>query len=304
MRLKWHSFCTREFRYNLIFRTMKKLVFLLVFILLSKISYACDCEGTNPIMDFYSSVYVFEGKIVSKIYSENKLTYKITFEISKHYKKGDAPHTLEFELESESDYTGIWTSCDWSANLNEEWIVYAYMYKDRLVFSGICSNSRVLNSRGNHNPTQLREQKLLNNANSFNIEGYIYEDEIGFNYCENRTPIDSILLNGTVKDYTDHKTINNKKITILAFLIDTDGNLVSVHPLHGITKKRDSLFQLITSVENSNNISLTEFEEDAIQLMSQVKKWDVKKHKQTGVCVPYLKYKRIYYDLKTTQWSI
>jgi len=184
---------------------MKKRILTIVTILISTLTYACSCDSINPIIEFYASEYVFEGKIISKIYAKDSLTYKVTFDISKHYKKGDFPKTLEFDLTSEGEVTGLWTSCDWNAKNNQNWLVYVHKYNGNLSFSRICSNSQVID----HRPISLVEQKMLDNGNSFNIEDYIFEHESGFNHCKNITDIKSILEKGKVKNNKIQSTLLN-----------------------------------------------------------------------------------------------
>lgn len=271
---------------------MKKQILTILTTLISAYTFACVCDEINPIMEFYSSEYVFEGKIVSKVYAKDSLTYKVIFEISKHYKDGDFPKRLEFSLAAEEKYTGQATSCDYSANKNEKWLVYAQRYKGNLTFSGICSNSEVIDDR----PIGLREQKILDNANSFKIEDYIFEYESGFNYCINVTDINSILEKGKIKEYKNPTTLLN-------ILVDSNGNLKSVTRRRELIKKKDSIFNLIIGIEDANRKPITEFEKDAIELISQVKKWEVKKHEKTGVNVSYIRHIWVYYDSKTNKWS-
>ncbi|GAL81333.1 hypothetical protein JCM19274_2409 [Algibacter lectus] len=271
---------------------MKKRILTILSILISTLTFACDCVVYNPILEFYSSEYVFEGEIISKIYAKDSLTYKVTFDISKHYKNGDFPKTLEFDVTAEEEYTGQWTSCDWSAKKNQKWLVYAYKYNGNLTFSGMCSNSKIINNR----PIGLREQKMLDNGNSFKIENYIFEYESEFNYCINVTDIKSILEDGKIKEY-------KKPITLLNVLIDSNGNLISITRQRELIRKKDSIFNLTTGIEDANRKPITEFEKDAIELISQVKKWEVKKYKKTGINVPYLRHIWVSYDLKTNKWS-
>ena len=70
-----------------------------------------------------------------------------------------------------------------------------------------------------------------------------------------------------------------------------------------LIRKKDSIFNLTTEIEETNRKPITEFEKDAIELISQVKKWEIKKHEQTGINVPYIRHIWIYYDLKTNKWS-
>ncbi len=271
---------------------MKKLILTLFASFISALSFACDCNYINPALEFYSSKYVFEGKIISKVYAKDSLTYKVTFDIYKHYKNGNYPKTLDFELTSEGKYTGLWNSCDWSADKNENWLVYAYMYEGELTFSGMCSNSKNIDEL----PISIIDQRLLDNGNSFKIEDYIFENEFGFNYCVNITDIKSILDKGKIKDYKNSTTILNLSI-------DSNGNLKSVEKQSALIRKNHPVFDLITDIEYSNKEPVSEFEKDAIELIRQVEKWEIKKHKKTGVPVPYIRHIWVYYDEKTTKWS-
>jgi hypothetical protein len=271
---------------------MKKRILTILTILISALTFACSCDEINPIIEYYSSEYVFEGKIISKVYAKDSLTYKVTFDISKHYKNGGFPKRLEFDVTAEGEYTGEWTSCDWDAKKNQNWLVYAYKYKGNLTFSGICSNSKVTDYR----PIGLREQKMLDNGNSFKIENYIFEYESGFNYCENITDINSTLEKGKIKDY-------KKQTTLLNVSIDSNGNLKSVTRQRELIRKKDSIFNLTIEIGDANRKAITEFEKDAIELIGQFKKWEIKKHEQTEINVPYIRHIWVYYDLKTNKWS-
>lgn len=89
---------------------MKKRILTILTILISALTFACSCDEMNPIIEYYSQEYVFAGKIISKFYAKDSLTYKVTFDILKHYKNGDFPKTLEFDVTAEGEYTGEWTS--------------------------------------------------------------------------------------------------------------------------------------------------------------------------------------------------
>lgn len=271
---------------------MKKRILTILTILISALTFACDCDDINPILEFYSSEYVFEGKIISKVYANDSLTYKVTFDISKHYKKGDLPKTLEFDVTAEGKYTGQWTSCDWRANKNQTWLVYAYKYKGNLTFSGMCSNSKVIDYR----PISLREQKMLDNGNSFELENYIYQFEHNFNYTKPISNIDSILKTGKIKDY-------ERPFTWLKLYIDKNGNLNSVTTHIGYQIKTDSIFNLPTEFKIKLRKPLTEFEKDAIELVKRIPKWEIKKHKKTNIAVPYIRHLTIEFDKEKKEWK-
>ncbi len=269
-----------------------KTIGLLFFLLLSAKAVACDCELYNEALEFYSSEYVFEGKIISKVYAKDSLTYTVTFDITKHYKKGATPKTLAFKVSSEGEYRGYWTSCDWSANLGERWLVYAYTHNNTLYFNGMCSNSRRIDRR----QISQREQTLLNNGNAFRINDYIYEHENEFNNCKNRTDIDPILAAA--------KTNNYKSQTASIYvLVDTKGDLQSVYVRSRLRRKWDSRFNLISAITESDKTPLTEFESAALELIKQVKKWEIKSHQGTGISVSYLRHIWVHYDAISRRWS-
>ncbi|MEJ8757392.1 hypothetical protein WG947_10315 [Pontibacter sp. H259] len=119
---------------------MKKLLLLLL--LLPSYTFACDCDPPSVALEFVHAKYVFWGTVVEKEYARDSLTYTVTFTIDRHFKKNkDKPKTLKFTEKSEGKITGHYTSCDYSVNKGEKWLVYANNYKDALVFDDICSNS-------------------------------------------------------------------------------------------------------------------------------------------------------------------
>ena len=183
---------------------------------------ACSCDIPKPILEFQSAEYVFEGKVISKTYASDSLNYTVKFEIFKHYKKSDNPKFLEFTLKSEYEYTGIWTSCDWSVDNNEKWLVYAYYWKDKLTFGYNCSNSKRLTSRS----TSKNEQQVLNNANEFEIDKYIFTELDGnFTNAKPKIDLDSILKKtDTIKKI--RKLIEGKTI----FVIGSGPSLSSAIP--------------------------------------------------------------------------
>ena len=269
-----------------------KTLSLLFLLLLSTKAMACSCAEVNPVLEFYSSTYVFEGKIISKVYAKDSLTYTVTFDITKHYKKGATPKTLAFKVSSERKYRGYWTSCDWKANLGERWLVYAYTRNNTLYFNGMCSNSRRIDRR----EISQREQRQLTNGNAFRINDYIYEHENEFNYCKNVTKINPILAKGKSKNFKTQGIL-------LYVLVDPKGNLQSVFRSTRLIRKRDSLFNLLTEVTALKNTPMPEFDYEALELIKQVKKWDIKSHEDTGISVSYLRHIWVYYDAISRRWS-
>lgn len=272
---------------------MKKRIITILTILFSTFTFACSCDIPKPILEFQSAEYVFQGKVISKIYAKDSLTYTVTFKISKHYKKSDNPATLEFTFKSEEKYTGEWTSCDWAVNNDENWLVYADYWNEKLTFGYFCSNSKPLERKS----ISQNEQKILDNGNSFKLENYIYEIEYGFIYKKKPiSNIDSVLKTGKNKNY-------EKPYTWLKLYIDKKGNLNTVTTNNGFVFKRDSIFNLITELKINLRKPLTEFEKDAIELVKKVPKWEIKKHKKKNIPVPYIRHLSIEYDKEKKEWK-
>ncbi len=270
---------------------MKKNKLLVITLLLISLkSFSCDCIDNNPALEFYASKYVFSGTIISKVYAKDSLTYNVQFEISKHYKTGDSPKKLEFTLGSEGMYTGSWTSCDWNANMYEQWLVYAYEYKGKLRFSGMCSNSQLLGR------VSSREQKMLDNATSFNINDFVFRYERDFNYTKPISDIDAIINNGKIMEYS-------KPYVSFDLLINKKGKLRAISRPDYLLPKKDTIFNLGIYQKVKKFKPKTEFEKEALKLVKQFKKWEIKKHEQTGASVRYIKYVSISFDLKKKKWK-
>lgn len=272
---------------------MKKITFTLIISLLFTKAFACSCTVPKPALEFYSAQYVFEGKVISKVYASDSLNYTVTFDISKHYKNGSKPKTLEFTFKSEGKYTGEWTSCDWNVNIDDTWLVYAEIYKDKLTFGYYCSNSKPLDNR----VISESEQLVLENGNSFKIENYIYGYEHGFNDTKPITNVDSILKKGKIKKY-------EKPHSYLRLLINDKGLLQTVTiNTNYYQVQRDSIFNLPKSLNTVNSKPLTEFQKDAIELVSQISKWEIMRHKDSNIAVNYIRGISISFDEKTGKWK-
>ncbi len=268
----------------------KKNILITILLLISLKSFSCDCDDNNATLEFYASKYVFSGAIISKEYAKDSLTYKITFQVFKHYKEGDSPKKIEFTLTSEKRFTGRWTSCDWNANIYDQWLVYAYIYKGKLRFSGMCSNSQPLGR------VNSREQKALDNGNLFNIHDFVYEHERDFNYTNPITNVDNILINGKVKKYT-------KPYIRFELLISKKGKLKAVMNSKYSSSNYDSVYGLRKKPKAKNMKPQTEFEKEALRLVKQIKKWEIKRHKQTKEAVPYIKDFLISFNQKEKRWK-
>lgn len=282
----------RNFPYsNPLAQIMRKILGIILFLFTSEL-YACSCPDINPAIEFYESEYVFEGEIISKVYSKDSLTYKITFKINRHFKKGDSPKMLEFELKSEGEFTGVFTSCDWSAYLGQVWIVYANKYKEKLRFSGICSNSkpRDFENLGKY------EQNVLKNGNLLDIKDYVWSHNRSFSWTKPKTKIDSILKLGKIKQYS-------KPYTWLKLYISEKGKLISVTTDRNIMLTRDSIFGFDKDVKIIQRKPLTDFEKDAIELIKKVENWGVMRYAKTQEPVRQLKHLTIEYDNSLKKWK-
>jgi len=253
---------------------MKKTFFLVVIIFSIFKANACSCTTPKPILEFQTSTYVFEGEIISKVYAKDSLTYTITFNISKHYKKSDNPKTMKFTLESEGKYTGEWTSCDWTVTKNEIWLVYANYRKGTFVFDYFCSNSKPIEK--GIIPTS--ELKILNNANGFEIDKYTFTSLDGhFTNTKPKINLDSILKKYSHKDYGKNYRENRVDIVVD---IDKNGQLIASN-LTSIARCPPDNMELIDSIYNLNkpkNIALrkanTKFEKDIFQVVKNLKVWE------------------------------
>ncbi|GGG97447.1 hypothetical protein GCM10011416_14310 [Polaribacter pacificus] len=255
---------------------------------------ACSCQIPKPIVEFESAKYVFEGNVISKVYAKDSLIYTVTFDITKHYKKSDSPKTLEFKFKSEGKYTGEWTSCDWNVNKNEKWLVYAYYWNDKLTFGYYCSNSKPIEKTG----ISKSEQKVLNNANSFEIDRYTFTSLDGqFTNAKPKVDLDSILRKYRDKNYGEEYNENRVDIVID---IDKNGNLISAN----LTSKEHMSIEnneIIDSIYNLNkpkNIEIrttkTNFEKDILKIVKSLIAWDKTFIERTKTSVRIRKFLQFY----------
>lgn len=274
---------------------MKKTIITISLIISFIKAFGCDCDTPKPALEFYESDYVFEGNVISKIYAPDSPTYTITFDILKHYKKGSNPKKLEFTLKTDRAYNGVleYTSCDWKVNKGEKWLVYARYWNGKLTFWYHCSNSKPLGER----KIYPREQKILDNGNSFNLDNYIYSThEAGFNYVKPISNIDSIFKSEKVKNY-------KKTFVWLDLYIDREGNLETVNLRYGRKIKADTIFGFIEDYGAETKAPSTEFERDAVDLVKKVKKWEIKRHNKTKIPVRCRKYLTVRFDKKKKKWK-
>jgi len=270
---------------------MKKRFLTLLTLLISAITYACSCGIPKPILEFKSADYVFKGKVISKVYASDSLNYTVTFEVFKHYKNGEKPKKMEFTFTSEGEYTGEWTSCDWNVNKDENWLVYAYYLNDKLTFGYYCSNSKPIENWA----ISKSEQQILDNGNSFKIDNYIYQFENEFNITKPISNIDSIFKTGKIKNYEN-------PYTWLELFIDKKGNLNSVTTSFNYQLETDSIYNLPTEFKIKLNKPITDFEQDAIELINKIPKWEIKRHKKTNIPVSYIRHIVIRFDKEKNEW--
>ncbi len=253
---------------------MKETIFLVVFIFSFLKTNACSCDIQKPIVEFQSSKYVFEGKVISKVYAKDSLTYRVTFSITKHYKKSDNPKTLELTLKSEGKYTGEWTSCDWNVNKNENWLVYSYYWKGKLTFRYYCSNSKPIEKR----IISEREQKILDNGNEFKIDKYTFTNSDGhFTNAKPKVDLDSILRSYKNKNYAEKYNENRVDIVVD---IDNKGNLISANltSKEHMTVENNEIIDSIYNLNKPKNVKIrkakTNFEKDILKIVNNLKVWE------------------------------
>lgn len=269
---------------------MKKYVLLIVFFSVKAL--ACDCDAPTPVLEFHDAKYVFEGVIKTKEYAKDFQTYTITFDVDKHYKDGLEPEYMEFTLPSEETYTDKTTSCDWSVNAGERWLVYAKEREGNLVFGYYCSNSKRLDYRKIND----KEQKVLNHGNDFKLDQYIYESQHGFTKPKPISNIDAIIKNAKNKDY-------KSSFTVVKMYIDKRGDLQFVSGSGDFFYEKDSVFNLPKKFIKNEFRPSSEFEKEAISLVKKLPKWEIKYHKKTKIPVAYIQNIILQYDKVRKKWT-
>ena len=272
---------------------MKKNVLFFLVLFCSSEIFACDCDPVNATLEFYESEYVFKG-VAEKIYAQDSLTYTVDFKVYKHYKQNSKnPKKLTFKLSNMRSSEMMITSCDWSVNEGQAWLIFAKKNSSGdLKFSGMCSNSRILDKRS----LSEGEEEMLVKTNDFKLDNYIIFKERGFTYTRPKTNIDSIIKEAKIRDY-------EKSYVGLNLYIDSKGNLIDVISRKNLHRVLDFTCRLTKEVTNANEKPLSLFEKDAIALMLKVKKWEIKKHKKTDVAVSYVRHIILTYDKEKKKWS-
>ena len=240
---------------------MRTRLFFIIFISTTIKSFACSCETPKPAIEFYESTYVFEGEVIDKVYASDSLTNIITFEISKHYKVGDYPKQLKFQLNSEEEVTGLYSSCYWTAEKGEKWLVYAKEIDGELKFHFYCSNSKPL-ERLKIYPT---EQKVLNNGNNLDLTNYRYN--------HSGDPISSI--DSLQKLYEKYK-FDPSNFAFIWVDVNENGRLERAN----LVPRNERKFEIIDTIFDMNKFKnepqkpRTKFEEIAVEIANKIKTWE------------------------------
>lgn len=250
---------------------VKRILSILIFLIIAKITNACSCNVPNMFLEFYNSKYVFYGEIISKTYPKDSLTYTFTFKIEKHFKEGDKPENLSFTWPSETRYRNEGSSsCDYDVNIGEKLLVFAKLRDGNLSFGLNCSNSRIVLSSYNI--------PMLSYANQLNILNYHINFE--FNLFNDTFPVTNI--DSLIKPYQNKNYTAKTDDVMIMFDVDTLGNITKSnfwtieHPEFNTLDGNFSLYDLINKEYKKPK---TEFEIDALDIARNIKKWEVMRFK-------------------------
>lgn len=278
----------------------KQIIALLIFLFGSIKAVACSCDTPKPILEFYSSKYVFEGLVTFKKIAKDSATYSIKVKVLKNYKKANIPKELRFTFYYEKGNSGG-SSCYSEVYKNQKLLVFASEHQGKLGFSIMCSNSQVIRERG----IDPRLQKVLDHGNEFKLDNYIYDLDYTvnneFNPTKPITNLDSI--------FKDAKAIkSDKPFGLFALYINKKGELVSVFNFFDWYKssedfKIDPNFGLMTEFNVKSKRPITEFEIYATELLKKAKSWELKRSKITQIAVDYMAYISVDFDEKTSKWT-
>lgn len=245
---------------------------------------ACSCNPPKPVIAFYFSEYVFEGIVTSKIYPQDSLTYKVTFDVLKHYKHGDSPKQLIFTFKSEGRYQGISTSCDWNVNEGEKWLVYAYRHQGELVFTYMCGNSKPLGNTG----IQPAEQRILDNGNDFDPSKYIFTAFDGINTGFQSNNIDSLM-----KKHSYSK--NTPNWVNIMVEIDEKGRLISAPATREWHGAVDPVFELYTAGSKGCTQPTNAQQDYFLEKVRALEKWELTFIPYSDTAVKYRRDLQFYY---------
>ena len=262
---------------------MRKILTFIVFLIVSK-SFACSCDTPKPAIEFYQSDYVFEGEVIEKVYSSDSLNYTLTFQIAKHYKKNDNPKFLKFQLPSEGEITGKFTSCDWNVEKGENWLVYAKNKNGKLHFQFYCSSSKPLDRF----KIDASEQKILDNGQKLDLTQYRYN----FIGADAITDVDSIL-----RDYQKRK-FDPSEFAFIWLDVDNNGKIETAN----LAPRSQRSFEVIDTIFGLNNYAnefeppRSDFEKTAVEIARKIKEWEKYYYLDLGVPVKYRTFLRFSVD--------
>ena len=263
---------------------MRIVLLITAFFYLQNVS-ACDCDLPNKVLDFMASKYVFKGKIVSKEFAPDSLTYSVVFEVLEHYKKGEQPKQLKYEVAAPDN-----SSCSWEVFVGQTLMIFSKVWRGKDVFSLMCSNS------GRVDPEILR---MAENWEQFNIDEFSFSDREGFDLTPARPEmdIDSLLSKYKSKDYSKYDNGNwyFQEQAWISVDIDREGNVkqVRVFGHHWETRywfEKDSIFpaRKYSTLKQANDLS--EFEQDMLREIKKIRKYSpvyLKRYKDINI--PYRK---------------
>jgi hypothetical protein len=271
---------------------MKRLTITILILLGFNQAFACSCDKPLPTLEFYSSDIVFEGRVISKIYAEDSLTYTATFEITKNYKNQSQFQTVTINKSAEGEITGTFTSCDWHIRLGESWLIYAELDGSKVSFSYYCSNSM---------PTSTRvidefHQKILDNRNSLDLQQFFIEDDFYFNPVQPILNFDAIVAATKPNEYEN-------ELTLIVLAIDENGKLINLASRKSLIVQKDSIFGLPISFSIDEDRINNQLERDAVELLSQFDTWQIKKHNKTNLPVKHFQAVVVRYNKKEKSWT-
>lgn len=209
----------------------------------------------------------------------------MTFKVTKHYKNSDNPNFLKFQLNSEGEITGKFTSCDWDVEKGEHWLVYAKKISGELNFQFYCSNSMPL-GRLKIYPS---EQKILDYGNKLDLAKYRY-----MSYDSRPvTNVDSIL-----EKYQKKKLEPSKGFASVLLDINSVGNLTraNLHP------NRKLEYEVIDTIFGMNQFKNTyrepnsDLEKLALKIAREIKHWEQYYYLDLEKPVKYRKWLKVYVD--------
>lgn len=247
---------------------------------------ACECNNPNVALEYLSAKYVFKGKVISKEYSEDKLTYSVILEVLEHYKEGEEPKNLHYKLPVNDG-----SSCGWEIGLGQTWLIFSTIRNGRDVFSQLCSNSRFLKR------PDIEIKRISENWDQFDIDDYIFSDLDGhwtfFTPAYPEKNIDSLIQKYYTKDYSQIEKAPSYRWNRAHILVDIDrkGKVKQVAVYEGsseqIRYKPDSIFRAQKYHKVKQTRDLLVFEKDMLRAVKKIRSYTPVKIENTEITVPY-----------------